>query len=71
MNTTASGSELICPLCGKNNRCAVTRGAPVEACWCRDTPIAASALAAVPTEMIGKACLCPACAQTKGDSPID
>jgi len=53
----------VCPRCGQDNRCAVTAGKEVSECWCFSQPILPQALAAVPPEALGKACLCPRCAR--------
>ena len=52
-----------CPLCGKANDCAPAAcGAFRGDCWCEAVTINAEALARVPAEAKGKACLCRACA---------
>jgi hypothetical protein len=53
----------LCPLCGRNNDCAVLAGRPVEACWCAVVPIPPSLRARIPPERRGKACICRACAE--------
>ena len=61
-----------CPLCGEANRCAIEReretGEPQGPCWCMRTPIAAEALARIPAEARGLACICAHCA-TGGLAP--
>ncbi|MFT3718572.1 cysteine-rich CWC family protein [Pseudorhodoferax sp.] len=55
-----------CPLCGALNTCAMAAGAPAARaadCWCMRTPVAPAALARLPAERRGLACLCPRCAQ--------
>ncbi|RYF60898.1 MAG: hypothetical protein EOO29_47710 [Comamonadaceae bacterium] len=59
--------RLLCPLCGQSNRCAIEAGQPAADCWCMSTPVAPAALAAVPADLQGQACLCPGCAA--GDAP--
>ncbi|HNE59838.1 MAG: cysteine-rich CWC family protein [Rubrivivax sp.] len=55
-----------CPLCGQPNRCAQQArpaGAPAAPhCWCMERRVAPDALARVPAQARGRACLCPACA---------
>ncbi|MCB1699350.1 MAG: cysteine-rich CWC family protein [Pseudomonadales bacterium] len=58
-----------CPVCGQDNQCAVMAGRPADTCWCAGTAISPEALAAVPADSIGKRCLCPGCARSKGDTP--
>lgn len=52
-----------CPLCGQPNQCAISAGLPPESCWCMQTPVSQDALAQLPDEARGKACICPVCAQ--------
>ncbi|MES2187853.1 MAG: cysteine-rich CWC family protein [Pseudomonadota bacterium] len=55
-----------CPLCGEANGCAqeVARatGMPAQPCWCMQTGVAASALARIPADARGRACVCAQCA---------
>jgi hypothetical protein len=55
-----------CPLCGEANRCAIElereTGQPQGPCWCMRTPIAPKALARIPAEARGLACICARCA---------
>ncbi|MFT3813387.1 MAG: cysteine-rich CWC family protein [Acidovorax sp.] len=55
----------LCPLCGQPNQCAVAAGLPAEQCWCMSAPISREvlrdALARLPEDQRGQACLCPAC----------
>lgn len=54
----------LCPLCGAANACAVARAGSFDVkCWCTSATFAPAALAAVPAEAVGKACLCPRCAR--------
>ncbi|WP_116368549.1 cysteine-rich CWC family protein [Parahaliea mediterranea] len=57
-------TAIYCPLCGGDNRCALTRGGGIEDCWCAAATIDRAALAAVPPDARGQACLCPACGRT-------
>jgi hypothetical protein len=60
-----------CPLCGRDNQCAVAAGRPLEDCWCANVTINPRALADVPPESAGQRCLCPGCGQTQGEFPDD
>jgi len=53
--------ELVCPLCGGHNHCALAEGR-TEACWCVGVTIAPETLAALPEESVGTRCICPRCA---------
>jgi Cysteine-rich CWC len=57
-----------CPLCGKENQCALARGCPSTPCWCADVAIAAAVLASIPAEARGKACICRDCALAAANS---
>jgi len=53
----------VCPLCGGSNQCAPAKSGSFEVdCWCRTAQISREALARIPPELAGKACLCPHCA---------
>ena len=52
-----------CPLCGGPNACAVAKsGDDEKPCWCRQAAISKEAIARVPLELRGVACICPQCA---------
>lgn len=52
-----------CPLCGGPNGCAPAAGGSFDMpCWCVDVTIDPAALARVPEDKRGRACLCRACA---------
>lgn len=56
-----------CPLCGARNSCALaTAPSTATDCWCFHTTIGGTALAELPPDALGKACLCPNCAR-RGD----
>jgi hypothetical protein len=66
MPTSAQAIDTsLCPLCGQPNQCAISAGLPPESCWCMQTSVSQDALAQLPAEARGKACICPACAQGK------
>lgn len=51
-----------CPLCGRNNECAIAAGRPAESCWCMTSNIDPDVLASIPDEAQGKVCICADCA---------
>lgn len=52
-----------CPVCGEPNGCAPAGCGSFEVdCWCSRVKIDAAALARVPAQQRGLACLCPRCA---------
>ena len=56
-------ANTVCPLCGGANQCAPASAGTFEVpCWCTRAPISREALAKIPPERVGKACLCPRCA---------
>jgi predicted Fe-S protein YdhL (DUF1289 family) len=57
----------LCPLCGRGNGCAAASGEPT--CWCFDATISEEALARIPPDLVGVACLCPDCAAGLVPSP--
>jgi Cysteine-rich CWC len=52
-----------CSLCGQPNRCAMTEGQSVSACWCASIRLTEDMLEAVPTEDRGVRCICARCAR--------
>jgi hypothetical protein len=60
-----------CPVCGDANACGVAAGS--SDCWCFGAAIPDAALAAVPPEARGEACICRACAtrEPEAQSRID
>lgn len=54
-----SGSH--CPLCGRDNRCAVQAGLPPASCWCMKAGFPSGLLELVPPERRRKACICQDC----------
>lgn len=57
-------AEHRCPLCGQANDCAVARsGSFDQPCWCTSIQISPEALARIPEDQRGKACVCRACAE--------
>lgn len=62
-----TGTASICPLCGKENKCAneieKATGVKQEPCWCTEVKFDSDLLARVPEELVRKACICRECAQ--------
>ena len=56
-----------CPLCGRGNGCGAVQGQ--DTCWCFNATISVEALARVPPELVGVACLCRDCATGRAPSP--
>jgi|GEM_PF-677818 hypothetical protein len=52
-----------CPLCGQDNKCGMVAGA--SKCWCFNISLASAALARLPPDAEGVACVCEACASGK------
>ena len=51
----------LCPLCGAGNRCGMQADPQSRDCWCRDAEFGA-AIARLPPQALGKACICARCA---------
>jgi len=58
-----------CPLCGEANGCAIEReretGQAQGPCWCMQAGVSAEALALVPPDARGLACICGRCAMSE------
>lgn len=52
-----------CPLCGGENRCAITAGKDPASCWCQapDLEFTEAMKAAVPSHLRLSACICARC----------
>lgn len=50
-----------CPICGKNNGCAMVAGTDPYACWCMTTSVPKGLLNQIPEEFKKKSCVCKAC----------
>ena len=61
--STEQHSKALCPLCGKNNQCAMVSGDENTPCWCVDVEIDPKALAAIQESDQHQRCLCPDCAK--------
>lgn len=55
----------VCPLCGRDNRCAMASGAgscrPDTPCWCTRVKIPQQLLDRIPPAARGIACICAEC----------
>ena len=62
INNSTVSSPNLCPLCGKENLCAVASDPDAKDCWCFHTEI--SPLARRKVAAIGQSgrCICPQCA---------
>ena len=58
-----------CPLCGAANQCAMEAGrltgVQQPPCWCTQVKFDPAALALLPAQARGIACICEACATAK------
>lgn len=63
----------LCPLCGKDNLCAVTLGQDPSNCWCHqpDMVIDKILLAKIPHAARGKACICQKCVALEAQARQD
>lgn len=59
-----------CPLCGKDNHCAMAAGKDVAACWCVAEHFPPELLAAVPPEDRNRRCICKNCVQQYGGTSL-
>lgn len=55
--------DFLCPLCGRDNGCAVSRGEDPARCWCMTARIPAALLERIPAEHRGKTCVCLSCVE--------
>lgn len=70
MSTSADAKTFLdpsqCPLCGKQNLCAMEiereTGQKQPPCWCTTASFDAALLARIPSEKRNLACICAACA---------
>ncbi len=58
-------SPTTCPICQRDNQCAMALGGTAASCWCHRGYSSASLMAHVPQHLKGKACICTACAQAR------
>lgn len=54
-------SKGICPLCKKENGCAVASGADASSCWCMQTKVPKELLEKIPQQDRGRSCVCQSC----------
>ncbi|NIK67165.1 MULTISPECIES: cysteine-rich CWC family protein [unclassified Paenibacillus] len=50
-----------CPICKGSNRCGNLQGLPAGACWCSKEFFPQKVFEQIPSELMGKACVCQAC----------
>ncbi len=62
---TQQPDQRLCPLCGRNNHCALANGETGASCWCMDVTLKATALSALPDGERGVRCICPNCGLDK------
>ncbi|GIU50021.1 MULTISPECIES: cysteine-rich CWC family protein [Shewanella] len=53
--------SLICPICFKQNQCAVTAGLSIESCWCLTQSAEKKVDPKLLSDLSGKACVCQDC----------
>lgn len=51
----------ICPVCGKDNGCAMLKGEDPKSCWCMTIQVPKELLNQVAPEERGKSCICKNC----------
>jgi len=62
--------RLHCPLCGLPNECGPAQSGTFDTpCWCTAVEFNAEALAALPAEERGRACICFRCATGAASDP--
>lgn len=60
---------IVCPACGGPNECAPAQSGSFAAeCWCSAVTIDPAALARLPDEERGRACLCRRCLAAVGSN---
>ncbi|MCL1046724.1 cysteine-rich CWC family protein [Shewanella electrodiphila] len=52
---------LVCPVCLKENHCAVSAGLAIDQCWCLVQSAEKKIDSTVLSTLSGKACVCQAC----------
>ena len=60
-----ANEALHCPLCGKENACALENG-HASPCWCTTQVFPAALLARLPSEEVNRRCICRSCAAAAG-----
>lgn len=53
----------ICPLCGRENRCASVLGTDPHSCWCMTAKVPKELIDMVPEEKKGNSCICQKCVE--------
>jgi hypothetical protein len=62
MQTMITFNESQCPLCHRDNSCAMANNKTSSHCWCQTADINPAALAQTPIELRNKQCICQQCA---------
>jgi hypothetical protein len=61
MTSPPASDPARCPLCGRNNNCALAAGRINESCWCTNVTVTGAMLARISADRRGAACVCAAC----------
>jgi hypothetical protein len=70
LNQMKTIDQSFCPLCGQPNGCALAKSAgTVDDCWCVHVQIPLQRLMQIPSNRIGRACICRSCAKISTVSP--
>lgn len=56
-------SKGVCPLCGRENKCASVAGTAPHKCWCMTTKVPKELIDRVPEDKKGQACICRSCVE--------
>lgn len=51
----------ICPICGKENNCAIANGKNPEECWCMNVSFPKEVFENIPDDKKDKSCVCLDC----------
>ncbi|MCM3748429.1 cysteine-rich CWC family protein [Paenibacillus pasadenensis] len=55
---------MLCPLCSRDNRCAVAAGDNPASCWCVNAVFPSGLLERLPEALRDKVCICMSCQQS-------
>lgn len=50
-----------CPICKGDNKCGNLAGIPAGECWCSKEAFPQVVFERIPSDLLGKACVCQAC----------
>ncbi|MEK4229232.1 cysteine-rich CWC family protein [Solibacillus sp. FSL H8-0538] len=61
-----------CPICEKDNQCFRNTESNATSCWCMEREFPEGILEQLPTEAVGKQCICENCLDqyAKQDEPV-